>query len=234
MGFTLLKTNIDLPPYIKIKHSKRAKRLALRLDSQNRVFNLIIPQGINLHKVHKFAHENESWMQKRLSQLSSPIYFNNGIEIPIFGKTHLIKIDHDEKLRKTNIILNNNELLVFTNKDDPDLRIKRFLKKEMRNHVNALANEKANIIGKTINKIQIRDTKSRWGSCSVSGGLSFSWRLILAPYEALDYVVAHEVAHLEHLNHSKSFWKLCEKLSTNYNDGKIWMRKNGHELMQYR
>ena len=92
---------------------------------------------------------------------------------------------------------------------------------------------KAERIGKRVRSVQVRDTKSRWGSCAQDGSLSFCWRLIFAPTVAFDYVVAHEVAHLSHMNHGKRFWSLCEKLSANYTAGKRWMQVHGHTLMCY-
>jgi predicted metal-dependent hydrolase len=96
-----------------------------------------------------------------------------------------------------------------------------------------IASEKAGDIKKIISSIKIRDTKTRWGSCAKDGSLSFSWRLIFAPYHTIDYVVAHEVAHLAHMNHGPKFWALCEKLSLNYTGGKEWLKANGNELMRY-
>ena len=107
--------------------------------------------------------------------------------------------------------------------------MKRIAKKEL----TALAQQKAAEIGETIEKISVRDTKSRWGSCSSDGNLSFSWRLMFAPTEAFDYVVAHEVAHLVHMDHSRSFWNLCRDLSEDFIEGQYWMREHGHELMRY-
>ena len=109
----------------------------------------------------------------------------------------------------------------------------RWLKAYSRNVLELKSKEKALSIGKTIEKVTVRDTKSRWGSCSSESTLSYSWRLIFAPPIALDYVVGHEVAHLVHLNHSKHFWALCRDLSDDYVNGQYWMRNHGHELMRY-
>jgi predicted metal-dependent hydrolase len=129
--------------------------------------------------------------------------------------------------------LNNNELLVSTYLDNPSGRILRFLKEQARKNISELAYKKADIIDKEIKSIQIRDTKSRWGSCGQNKRLSFSWRLILSPPESLDYVVAHEVAHLVHMNHTRKFWTLCEELSYDYINGKSWMREHGNSLMRF-
>jgi predicted metal-dependent hydrolase len=81
--------------------------------------------------------------------------------------------------------------------------------------------------------VQVKDTRSRWGSCTEDGRISYSWRLVFAPPKALDYVVAHECSHLVHMDHSENFWRLCEKTSRAYEEGKDWMQKNAHSLMRF-
>ena len=122
---------------------------------------------------------------------------------------------------------------VHTNKDDPSSRIMRFLKGLAKDEITRIALEKSGRINRVPTTIQIRDTKSRWGSCSSDGTLSLSWRLILAPPSALDYVIAHEVAHMVHMNHKTRFWALCEKLSADFKTGHGWMKTHGHTLMRY-
>ena len=109
----------------------------------------------------------------------------------------------------------------------------RELEKESDGTVGQKINIYIRYIEKEIKSVRVSDTKTRWGSCSHDGRLCFSWRLAFAPYEAIDYVVAHEVAHLRHLDHSKEFWTLCEELSIDYAAGKRWMKENGSELMRY-
>ena len=229
----LLKSDPYLGDHIVIRRSNRARRLALKLDPQARVFHLVVPRGVSMKRAHRFAEENESWMQEQLAELGQPIYFENGTTIPIFGQDINIKINHDADTKITRIALEDSTLFVNTNLDDPAPRIKRYLKKMVKDEISILAHEKAAKIGKRINNIYVRDTKTRWGSCSEDGNLNFSWRLIFAPYEALDYVVGHEVAHLVHLDHSKAFWSVCRKLSNDFVEGKYWMQVNGSELMRY-
>ena len=92
-------------------------------------------------------------------------------------------------------------------------RVEDWLKQEARHEIERRAHEKAAELGKKVRRVTIRDPRSRWGSCSPDGALSFSWRLILAPRFVLDYVVAHEVAHLRELNHSNRFWRITETLT---------------------
>ena len=218
---------------IRIKRSTRARRLALRLDPKARVVNLVVPRGISEARALAFAAEQQDWIAGRLSALPQPIAYEDGAIVPILGRNRVLSITFDPSLKTTSITLHRKELLVFTNKEDPTSRIQRFLRELARDTLTMLCHEKAALIGKKVKTIHIRDTKSRWGSCAPGGRLSFSWRLIHAPYESLDYVAAHEVAHIRHMNHGPRFWALCEELSEDYEGGKGWMRANAQELMRF-
>lgn len=229
----LVHLQAGLPENLVVRVSPRAKRMALRLDPQSRVMHLVVPKRARLENAYRFAMEHEDWIYERLSELPEPVPFEDGEKLPVFGTKRLIDIYYDPDLRKTDIELLSKELRVWTNKEDPSGRITRFLKEEARQHMTDLALDKASQIGKRIKEVSIRDTKSRWGSCSEDGKLSLSWRLIFAPYEAMDYVVAHEVAHLVHMNHAERFWDLCADLSEDFSTGLLWMKEHGHELMRY-
>lgn len=216
-----------------IKRSKRAKRVALRLDTKARVINLVVPKGVSMKRAYRFAYDNRDWISDTLKSLPEPVKFVQGADIPVLGQTRRIEMIQEPGRRITSIDMEPNALIVRTNLHDPSARIARFLKERARDELGALARQKAERINKRIAGLQVRDTKSRWGSCSEDGRISLSWRLIFAPTAAYDYVVAHEVAHLRHLNHSKSFWALCRSLSDNYLEGHHWMRNHGHELMRY-
>lgn len=223
----------ELPSNVRIKHSPRARRLALRLDPKERVVNLVIPKGVSLNKAHDFMKFHETWIKKAMMELPPPVPFKHDRVIPILGADRRIVINYDPNRLTTDIELTPRRLYVHTNKRDPSARIERFLKDLAHDTITDMAKGKAVVLMKKIKSIHIRDTKSRWGSCSDDGKLSFSWRLIFAPTLALDYVVAHEVAHLTHLDHSTRFWNLCRDLSVDFMEGEYWMRNHGHELMRY-
>jgi len=116
----------------------------------------------------------------------------------------------------------------------PDGEDEKTLRRRARMVITELAHDKAELSGKQITGISIRDQKTRWGSCTHQGRLNFSWRLILAPPDVLDYVVAHEVAHLTHMNHSRAFWALCAELCNgNYKNARKWLRDNVDQLHRY-
>ncbi len=223
--------NFDIP--VEVRISSRAKRMALRLDSSARVMNLVVPRRANIDKAYKFAQEHEEWIRQKIAELPKPILFKNGAIIPVLGQNRRINVIYDKDLKSTRFTLNRYEIKVVTNQRDPSARIIRFLRQEARETLTGLSVKKAARIGKKISNVQVRDTKTRWGSCSTGGRLSFSWRLIFAPWEVIDYLVAHEVAHLVHMNHSKRFWTLCESLSDDYKGGKDWIADHGVELMRY-
>ncbi|MGH1455259.1 MAG: M48 family metallopeptidase [Alphaproteobacteria bacterium] len=218
---------------VTVKRSKRARRVALRLDPTERVINLVIPEHMPLHKAYKFAQDHEEWVKDTLSKLASPLPFKDGTHLPIFGDTVRLSIHTDSTLKRTKITQHDDVLEVQTYMDEPTNRITAHIKKIAQAGLADMATDKADMINKSISTVTVRDTKSRWGSCSHKRELSFSWRLIFAPYDAIDYVVAHEVAHLIHMDHSKDFWTLCRSLSCNYVEGKFWMKNHGNELMRY-
>ena len=223
----------DIHPALRLRVSTRARRIALRLDHNGRVMHLVVPARFSLRKARQFAQDHKDWITAKLSESPAPVRFIHGAQIPVLGRTRTLNIDHDSTRKVTDIQLRHNEILIITNRQDPAARLMRFLKEEARDTLAGLAAEKAASIGKTVREIKIRDTKSRWGSCTPDGRICFSWRLVFAPWESLDYVVAHEVAHLIHMNHSKAFWDQCATLSENYETGKRWIRNNGPELMRY-
>ena len=218
---------------INIRHSPRAKRLALRLDAKERVINLVVPKRVSMHKAEAFALDHQDWIEEKLRELPPPAPFKHERFIPVLGQDRQIIIYTDPLCKVTKVFLDGGVLHVRTNKDDPSSRIERFLRNLAKDTLTEMAMAKAADIGKPITSITVRDTKSRWGSCSEDAKLSFSWRLIFAPPMAMDYVVAHEVAHLVHMHHRKSFWALCRDLSIDYLEGEYWMRNHGHELMRY-
>ncbi|MEM9469824.1 MAG: SprT family zinc-dependent metalloprotease [Pseudomonadota bacterium] len=223
----------EISPDLDIKISPRAKRMALRVDSKDRSVKLVIPKRASIKSAYEFALKNADWIKQSLAELPQPLAFENGAIIPVMGKDREIKITYDSSSKTTDIILKSNELLVITNKKNVSSRIKRYLQDLAKQEFTTLAREKALELNKTVKRVDIKDTASRWGSCSHDGRISFSWRLVFAPYEAIDYVIAHEVAHLQHMDHSRAFWSVCRDLSDSYTKGKKWMQQNGSELMRY-
>ncbi|MCD8497728.1 MAG: M48 family metallopeptidase [Alphaproteobacteria bacterium] len=220
-------------PHLVIKHSTRARRLALRLDPAERVVRLTVPRGISLKKAQDFVYDHMDWIDEKIAALPPAMPYEHGRTIPLLGQDRLLEIIEPVRGSRTKIELLPDSLHVQTLLENPSARIERFIKNLALENLTALSHEKAALIDKKIKAVTVRDTKSRWGSCAHDGALSYSWRLIFAPRLAMDYVVAHEIAHLVHLNHSRAFWDVCRDLSEDYVEGEYWMRNHGHELMRY-
>lgn len=218
---------------LRVMRSKRARRIALRLDHKARVMNLVVPKGMKLDTAYQFAYENKNWIKEKLQELPEPVPFEHGAVLPIFGQNHRLNIYYDPTLRKTSIFLKKNNMFVITNKRDPSAKITAFLKNHAHETLEAMVREKAKLIRKRVGTFKVRDMTSRWGSCAEDGEIVLSWRLIFAPLAAMDYVVSHEVAHLRHLHHEASFWTLCRELCEDYVEGEYWINNLGHDLMRY-
>jgi len=106
-------------------------------------------------------------------------------------------------------------------------------RREARARISLIVQSEAAALGVTYERITLRDQRSRWGSCSSKGALSFNWRLVLAPHDVLDYVVVHEVCHLVELHHGPAFWRLVEKRRPGYADSKAWLDEHGWEILAY-
>lgn len=221
-----------ISPHLNVRISPKAKRLALRLDAHAGCINLVIPERASLKKAYEFAELNQKWIENKISALPLPVPFADGQVIPLMGKPHEIRITKTVK-KYTEIKILDGIIQVNTQLESPATRIQRFLRTYAQNELNKRANEKAARLNRTLSSFCIRDMKSRWGSCSIDGRMTLSWRLIFAPPEAIDYVISHEAAHLIHANHGKRFWALCEELSTDYSTGKEWMHRNGVNLGRY-
>ncbi len=223
----------EISPHLNVRVSQRARNLSLRLDTKERKVHLIVPKRASLKAAYQFAFINQGWIKEKLNTLPHPVPYHDGAIIPVLGRKLRLTIDHDECYKLTKISIEEDRLLVKTRLDDPTGRITRFLKKLAEEEFKAIADEKAARIGKKVTVLTLRDMKSRWGSCSKDGRMSLNWRLIFAPFESYDYVIAHEVAHLTHANHGSNFWKLCEKLSTDFSTGSNWIRDNAAELTRF-
>ncbi len=223
----------EISPRLKILISERAKRMALRLDPRHRLVHLVIPKRANMQTAYLFAEQNKEWIREKLRDLPKQVPFKDGEILPILGRDRTIIVCYNPGLKSTEIMLKKDELLILTNKPDPSVRIKRFLMDLAKEKLTELAQEKATQLRRRLADVQVKDTRSRWGSCTEDGRISFSWRLIFAPLKAFDYVVAHECAHLTYMDHSENFWRTCERVSRDYDEGKDWMLLNGHTLMRF-
>ena len=153
-----------------------------------------------------------------------------GLKIPFKGK--FFTICQSKKLLDTCSVVDSN-IWVSSDERPVGIQIRDFFIKEVRDAAIPMLDFYSQALGKRYNDIKFKDTKSRWGSCSQDKSIMISWRLIMAPEQVLNYVLAHESAHLLYMNHSKSFWATVGCLCKDYKAIRIWMRHEGGTLFNY-
>jgi predicted metal-dependent hydrolase len=215
---------------LAVRRSARARRIALRLLEQRGIVELVLPARASLKAGRRFADEKAGWIQKHLGALPPPVRFVEGASVPVLGEPVLLRGHTDRRGSAQRI---NGSLYVPGATPDFSIRVERWLRAAARREIVPRVMEKANGLGEPVARISVRDPMTSWGSCSAGGNLSFSWRLILGPPFVLDYVVAHEVAHLVHLNHGARFWTLVDDLTDAPDSGRRWLRKHGAALRRY-
>jgi predicted metal-dependent hydrolase len=182
-----------------------------------------------------FAQRHGAWIAARLQRLPQATPLRDGEIIPLRGEPH--RIVHRGGARGTVTIATgeSGEKLLCVAGDAPYVgrRVRDFLKREAKRDLEAASRHAAQQLGVAIKRVTVRDQSSRWGSCSTTGVLSYSWRLILAPGHVLDYLAVHEVAHLVEMNHSPRFWRLVHRLCPDCARAKAWLDANGNDLHRY-
>ncbi|UCI19759.1 M48 family metallopeptidase [Mesorhizobium sp. B2-1-8] len=216
---------------LKIVESARAKRLTLRIDSGGQGLRITVPPGLRRGEVDRFLDRHQDWLEQRLAKVPTRPQVRPGIKIPVRGVAH--RIVHEPSKRGTVTISRDERgplLIVHGERIHLPRRIADFLKREAKKEIEKLVVRHTEALGKRAKAIRYKDTSSRWGSCTSEGNLSFSWRIMMAPQPVINYLVAHEVAHLKEMNHGPKFWKLCEKLCPDTDRCKDWLKRNGGAL----
>ncbi|TWA67100.1 hypothetical protein FBZ82_10772 [Azospirillum brasilense] len=219
-----------LPVPLELRESARARRMTLRVDAGRGLIQVVIPVGVPEAEALRFVGRHDGWVRARLAALPPQLPFADGAVVPYLGIDHLIR--HSPELRGATRRADG-AILVGGRAEHVARRVRDFLMAEARRELAERSRAKAALIGARVAAVTVRDTKSRWGSCSATGRLSFSWRLILTPESVLDYVVGHEVAHLREMNHSQRFWTLCAQLTGDVRTPRLWLKANGARLLRY-
>ena len=219
---------------VTLRMNPRAHRMIVKVHPSTGEVTVVAPSRHSLNNALDFARSEREWIAKRLENVPPPVMLGLGAKIPFRGEMHVIR-KGEEKRRPVWVDRENDEpvIRVSGQSEHAERRVQDFLKREARKSLDARAQTHAAEIGVTPKRITVRDTASRWGSCSTARSLSFSWRLIMAPTFVLDYVVAHEIAHLREMNHGPRFWRLVEELVPDVNRPQRWLAQNGSALHRY-
>ena len=216
---------------LRIVENDRATRLTLRIASGGTGLRVTIPPGVSLREVDRFLERNRGWLEQRLAKLPDQPQVRPEIKIPLRGVPHLI-IHEPGKLGMAETAQTDDgpALIVCGDRRYLQRRVADFLKREAKREIDALVAKHTATVGRRAKSVRFKDTSSRWGSCTSDGALSFSWRIAMAPATVIDYLVAHEVAHLVEMNHGPKFWKLCRELCPRTDEAKAWLKRNGPAL----
>lgn len=214
---------------ITLRRSARARRISLRVSSLDGRVTLSLPKGMDADTALDFAREKSDWIRKHLARQLQPVPVKIGATVPVRGTDRSIVAGPVRTAK-----LADNTLMVPENPDMAAARIKAFLVHAARCDLAMACKKYGARLGRGFGRLTVRDTRSRWGSCTSAGNLMFSWRLIMAPPQVLDYVAAHEVAHLVEMNHSPAYWKVVGRICPHYEEPRQWLRKNGQDLHRFR
>lgn len=210
-----------------VRWNAKAKRLILRVDPRSGDLAVTLPKRVSLKEARKFIAERTGWIKDQRANITVVPPLACGHAIDFKGISHTLTFTGTTP---RGVWVEHGIIRVGGPLDHAPARLQRWLKKRAKEALIEAASRHAMALGLEFNSIAVADTKSRWGSCSSKKNLRFSWRLILAEPHILNYVAAHEVAHLEEMNHSKAFWALVEVCDSNWKSHRRWLKKEGHTL----
>ncbi len=213
---------------VRLIRRRGARRLTLSVSRATGVATMTLPPRMPLAEAQAFAAKHQSWLQARMAAMPDSVPFVDGMSLPYRGRT-LRVVRRDGR----GVRLDGDTVEVGGAPEALPGALERWLRAQARTRLLARSTAHAETLGTTFSRISIKDTRSRWGSCSASGTLSYSWRVILAPDEVLDYLAAHEVSHLREMNHSARFWAHVKTLRPDYHEQQNWLRDHGPDLHRY-
>lgn len=226
---------LDCP--VEVRRHPGARRLTLRVSRTRRAVIVTLPVQCDLGEAGSFLNRNIEWVRERLNSLPRPVPFGDGALLPLRGEFH--RIVFTGKRARGHVVEHHTgdmgvpELHVSGRREHAGRRLRDWLFEQARRDLDQRVQHHARNLNVKPKRIGVRDQATRWGSCSTTGALSFSWRLILAPPRILDYVAAHEVAHLVEMNHGPKFWALVERTMPTMQEAKCWLQLYGLDLHQY-
>ena len=216
---------------LKVRAHPRARRIALKIDHDGDAVEMVLPRRCSRSEALRFLEASRGWIDARLAMLPPRISFVDGALVPVMDVPHRIRAMGPIR-GKGPAWIEDGAIHVAGDPAFLSRRVRDFLRAMAKRELSARAETMAALIERKVTRVTVRDTVSRWGSCARGGNLSFSWRLIFAPEAAIDYVVAHEVAHLVEMNHSQRFWRIVEQLHPDAKTERLWLNHNRLRLMR--
>lgn len=214
---------------LKVVNSQRAKRLSLRIDEKQHIPVLTIPKRCSQAKVKEFLDTNHDWVVNMMARLPLAVRFSDGDKISFWGKNYVIRHCLENRFSG----FDGDVLKISGDIEFLHRRVMEYLKTQTLKTISEMTVEKAALIGKKVKSVAIKDTRSRWGSCTTSGHISYNWRICMAPLEVINYLVCHEVSHLKHPDHSSEFWDCVAQLCPEYKETRRWLKTHGKSLYKY-
>lgn len=216
------------PVRFRLRRSRQARRLSMKLNP-DRVLVVVAPPRASLKQVEGFITRHAGWVQQQMMKLHQVVALQPGALFSLLGQE--VTLAHTPDMRHH--ALHDGVLHIGGQERQFNTRLKHYLYALARQTIVQEADRASQHIGAPYQAVALRDTISRWGSCSRHGNLSFSWRLVFAPRAVLEYVVCHEIAHLRHMDHSPRFWGLVAELMPDYDAHRQWLTAHGHTLHRY-
>ncbi|MGH6926448.1 MAG: M48 family metallopeptidase [Propylenella sp.] len=215
---------------VAVRRNARARRLILRVDHASGEPVLTLPRRTGLSEGARFLADHVAWLKGQVGAIAPTTPLHDGSVFHLRGEPCRIRHRGGRGL----VVLEaNGSIPGLVVPGDPDFlprRVRDWLRREARRDLEIAVARYARALGRAPSGIRIADPKSRWGSCSPKGVLTFSWRLVLAPPSVLDYLAAHEVAHLKEMNHGPRFWAIVERLYPRYAEARDWLNREGPAL----
>ena len=226
----MVKTlSIDGTPAIvaHVRRSSRLRRMSLRVSSLDGRVTLSMPRSAPLQEGEAFLKERSDWLRNAVAEQPRLTTVDLGAMVPYSGRDFAVALSKGRRARLTS------ETFEVVSGRPVGPQVAGLLKKAAREALNEACARYGAAAGRLPARISLRDPRSRWGSCTSAGNLMFSWRLAMAPREVMDYVAAHEVAHLREMNHSRRFWAIVKELCPGFEGHRGWLRSHGPSLHRY-
>lgn len=221
----------EIPAFIH-RTSSRSRSVRISISDKGEVV-VTTPPRFPLGRIHDFLRQSRGWIEKHLILHKRRVKVGDKNSLLYFGSIKTVKIAQHP--RSSAVVVDGDAVIISPvqhTAESISRALIRWLKSEAEQYLIMETAKIARRMRQHYTAIQIRDQKTRWGSCSIRGNLQFNWRLVQAPKDVIDYVIMHELAHLEHMNHSRRFWDYVQEFDPNYVDHKRWLRLHGAALHQ--